>query len=111
MRAVCGRLEMRYRYSKDIVYNNFPWPSPTDAQRAKIEQAAQAILDARALYPDASLADLYDELTMPPELRKAHRDNDVAVMQAYGMPVKETDEAACVAWLMRLYQEKVSGQK
>ena len=107
MRAVCGRLEMRYRYSKDIVYNNFPWPDPTPEQKAKIEQTAQAILDARALYPEASLADLYDELTMPPELRKAHQANDRAVMQAYGMPIKETDEAACVAWLMRLYQEKV----
>ena len=109
-RVVGGRLKSDYRYTP-AVYNNFPWPSPTDAQRAKIEQTAQAILDARALYPDASLADLYDELTMPPELRKAHRDNDVAVMQAYGMPVKETDEAACVAWLMRLYQEKVSAPK
>ncbi len=108
MRAVCGRLEMRYRYSKDIVYNNFPWPDPTPEQKAKIEQTAQAILDARALYPEASLADLYDELTMPPELRKAHQANDRAVMQAYGMPIKETDEAACVAWLMRLYQEKVA---
>ena len=107
MRAVCGRLKSDYRYSKDIVYNNFPWPTPTDAQKAKIEQTAQGILDARALYPEASLADLYDELTMPPELRKAHQANDRAVMEAYGMPIKETDEAACVAWLMRLYQEKV----
>ncbi len=107
MRAVGGRLKSDYRYSKDIVYNNFPWPDPTDEQKAKIEQTAQAILDARALYPDASLADLYDPLTMPPELRKAHQANDRAVMQAYGMPIKETDEAACVAWLMRLYQEKV----
>ena len=87
MRAVCGRLEMRYRYS-NTVYNNFPWPTPTDAQKAKIEQTAQAILDARALYPDSSLADLYDELTMPPELRKAHQNNDRAVMQAYGFDVK-----------------------
>ena len=108
MRAVCGRLKSDYRYSKDIVYNNFPWPTPSDEQKAKIEQTAQAILDARALYPDASLADLYDELTMPPELRKAHQANDRAVMQAYGMPIKETDEAACVAWLMKLYQEKVT---
>ncbi|MBQ6295036.1 MAG: methylase [Firmicutes bacterium] len=107
MRTVCGRLKSDYRYSKDIVYNNFPWPDPTPEQKAKIEQTAQAILDARALYPEASLADLYDELTMPPELRKAHQANDRAVMQAYGMPIKETDEAACVAWLMRLYQEKV----
>ena len=108
MRAVCGRLEMRYRYSKDVVYNNFPWPNPAPEQKAKIEQTAQAILDARALYPDASLADIYDELTMPPELRKAHQANDRAVMQAYGMPIKETDEAACVAWLMKLYQEKIT---
>ena len=105
MRAVCGRLEMRYRYSKDIVYNNFPWPMPTDAQKAKIEQTAQAILDARALYTDCSLADLYDEITMPPELRKAHQANDKAVMEAYGMPVRETTEASCVAELMRRYQE------
>ena len=76
MRAVCGRLEMRYRYSKDVVYNNFPWPTPTDEQKARIEQTAQAILDARNLYPDCSLADLYDEATMPPELRKAHQQND-----------------------------------
>ena len=107
MRAVCGRLKSDYRYSKDIVYNNFPWPMPTEAQKAKIEQTAQGILNARVLYPEASLADLYDELTMPSELRKAHQANDRAVMEAYGMPIKETDEAACVAWLMRLYQEKV----
>ena len=105
MRAVAGRLEMRYRYSKDIVYNNFPWPNPTDAQRAKIEQTAQAILDARALYPDCSLADLYDEVTMPPQLRKAHQQNDRAVMEAYGMSVRDTTEAGCVAELMRRYQE------
>ena len=111
MRAVCGRLEMRYRYSKEIVYNTFPWPAPTESQKAQIEQTAQGILDARALYPDASLADLYDELTMPPELRKAHQANDIAVMKAYGMPIKETDEAACVAWLMKLYQEKVGAAK
>ena len=111
MRAVCGRLKSDYSYSINIVYNNFPWPDPTDAQRAKIEETAQAILDARALYPDASLADLYDELTMPPELRRAHQANDRAVMQAYGMPIKETDEAACVVWLMRLYQEKTGQAK
>ena len=105
MRTVCGRLKSDYRYSKDIVYNNFPWPTPTDAQKAKIEQTAQAILDARALYPDCSLADLYDEATMPPELRKAHQQNDRAVMEAYGMPVKGTTEAACVAELMKRYQE------
>ena len=104
MRTVCGRLKSDYRYSKDIVYNNFPWPTPNEAQRAKIEQTAQAILDARALYPEASLADLYDELTMPPELRTAHQRNDRAVMEAYGMSVKETTESSCVAELMRRYQ-------
>ena len=107
MRAVCGRLKSDYRYSKDVVYNNFPWPTPTEEQKAKIEQTAQAILDARALYPDSSLADLYDELTMPVELRKAHQDNDRAVMQAYGFPVKSTfTESQCVAELFKLYKEK-----
>ena len=105
MRAVCGRLESRYDYSKQIVYNNFPWPTPTEAQKAKIEQTAQAILDARAKYPDSSLADLYDELTMPVELRKAHQDNDRAVMQAYGFDVKTMTESQCVAELFKLYQE------
>ena len=105
MRAVCGRLEMRYRYSKDVVYNNFPWPTPTEEQRAKIEQTAQAILDARALYPDSSLADLYDEMTMPPELRKAHQENDRAVMRAYGFDIKTMTESKCVAELFKLYQE------
>lgn len=105
MRAVCGRLKSDYRYSKDIVYNNFPWPTPTDAQRAKIEQTAQAILDARALYPDSSLADLYDEITMPPELRRAHQQNDKAVMQAYGFWGKLNSESTCVAELMKMYQK------
>ena len=106
MRVVCGRLEMRYRYSKDVVYNNFPWPVPTEAQRAKIEQTAQRILDARALYPDSSLADLYDELTMPVELRKAHQDNDRAVMEAYGFPVKSAfTESSCVAELFKMYNK------
>ncbi len=104
VRAVCGRIKSDYRYSNDVVYNNFPWPTPTDAQKAKIEQTAQAILDARALYPDASLADLYDEVAMPPELRKAHQNNDRAVMQAYGFSVKDTTESKCVAELMKLYQ-------
>lgn len=108
MRAVAGRLKSDYRYSKDIVYNNFPWPTPTEVQKSKIEQTAQAILDARALYPDCSLADLYDEATMPAELRKAHQLNDRAVMQAYGLSVKDTSEAQCVAELMRLYQKLVS---
>ena len=107
MRAVCGRLKSDYSYSNTIVYNNFPWPNPTEEQKAKIEQTAQAILDARALYPDSSLADLYDELTMPVELRRAHQDNDRAVMQAYGFPVKSTfTESQCVAELFKLYKEK-----
>ena len=112
MRAVCGRLEMRYRYSNTIVYNNFPWCSPTDEQKAKIEKTAQGILDARALYPDCSLADLYDELTMPPELRKAHQENDKAVMEAYGFKKRDENgkfrwlsEAETVAELMKMYQE------
>lgn len=104
MRAVCGRLKSDYRYSKDVVYNNFPWPAPTDEQKTRIEQTAQAILDARELYPDCSLADLYDEATMPPELRKAHQQNDKAVMQAYGFWGKLNSESACVAELMRMYQ-------
>ena len=104
-RAVCGRLEMRYCYSINIVYNNFVWCNPTDEQKKKIEQTAQAILDARALYPESSLADLYDELTMPPELRKAHQANDRAVMQAYGFDVKTMTESQCVAELMKMYQE------
>ena len=103
-RIVCGRLKSDYRYGP-AVYNNFPWPTSTDAQKAKIEQTAQSILDARALYPDSSLADLYDELTMPPELRKAHQNNDRAVMQAYGFSVKGMTESICVAELMRLYQK------
>lgn len=105
MRATCGRLEMRYRYSVNIVYNNFPWCNSTPEQKKKIEETAQAILDARALYPDCSLADLYDELTMPPELRKAHQANDKAVMQAYGFNVKTMTESECVAELMKMYQE------
>lgn len=104
MRTTCGRLKSDYRYSKEIVYNCFPWPTPTDEQRAKIEQTAQAILDARALYPDSSLADLYDETTMPPELRKAHQQNDKAVMRAYGFDIKTTTETSCVAELMKMYQ-------
>ena len=108
-RAVCGRIKSDYRYSKEVVYNNFPWCNPTDEQRAKIEQTAQAILDARALYPDCSLADLYDEVTMPPELRKAHQQNDRAVMQAYGFDVKTMTESSCVAELMRMYRELMEG--
>lgn len=119
MRAVCGRLEMRYRYSKDIVYNNFPWPHSVQSENKdlsttlrsgrddvkEIERTAQSILDARALYPDCSLADLYDEVTMPPELRRAHQDNDRAVMQAYGFPIKDFTESDCVARLFELYSK------
>ena len=104
MRVTCMRLKSDYSYSKDIVYNNFPWCSPTAEQKAKIEQTAQAILDARALYPDCSLADLYDETTMPPELRKAHNANDKAVMQAYGFK-PDMPESDIVAELMKMYQK------
>ena len=104
MRIVCGRLEMRYSYSNTIVYNNFPWPTPTERQKTKIEETAQAILDARALYPESSLADLYDDNTMPIELRKAHQANDKAVMEAYGF--KPTmSESEIVAELFKLYQD------
>lgn len=105
MRTVCGRLKSDYRYSKEIVYNTFPWPNTTESQKRKIEDTAQAVLDARKLYPNSSLADLYDPLTMPPELRKAHQANDRAVMLAYGFNIKETSEADCVAELMKMYQE------
>ena len=112
MRTVCGRLEMRYRYSKDIVYNNFPWCNSTDEQKAKIEKTAQGILDARELYPECSLADLYDDLTMPKELRKAHQENDNAVMEAYGFCKKDENgkrtwftESETVAKLMEMYQK------
>ncbi len=112
MRTVCGRLEMRYRYSKDIVYNNFPWCNSTDEQKAKIEKTAQGILDARELYPECSLADLYDDLTMPKELRKAHQENDKAVMEAYGFCKKDENgkrtwftESETVAKLMEMYQK------
>lgn len=102
IRTVCGRLEMRYRYSKDVVYNNFPWPDADEAAQKRIEQSAQAILDARALYPDSSLADLYDPVLMPAELREAHRQNDRAVMAAYGFSQKIT-ESECVAALFALF--------
>ena len=112
MRTVCGRLEMRYRITKDNVYNNFPWCTPTDEQKAKIEKTAQGILDARELYPECSLADLYDDLTMPPELRKAHQENDKAVMEAYGFYKKDENgkrtwltESETVAQLMEMYQK------
>ena len=98
-----------YQYSNTIVYNNFPWPTPTEEQKQKIQQTAQGILDARALYPDSSLADLYDETTMPYELRKAHRENDKAVWAAYGKAWPIGSESACVAALMKLYQALAGG--
>ena len=107
-RTVGGRLKSDYRYTPAI-YNNFPWPTPTDEQKVKIEQTAQAILDARDLYPDASLADLYDPAIMPPELVKAHQQNDKAVMRAYGFDIKTTTESSCVAELMRRYQGLMEG--
>lgn len=106
-RAVCGRLKSDYRYSATVVYNNFPWPTPTDAQRAEIERTARAVLDARALFPDSSLADLYDELVMPQELRDAHRRNDEAVERAFGFP-KGASESAVVAELMKRYSDLVA---
>ena len=106
-RAVCGRIKSDYRYSNDIVYNNFPWPDITEKAKEMIEKTAQGILDARNIYPESSLADLYNPLTMPIELKKAHQANDRAVMKAYGFNVKEMSEADCVAELMKLYQKRV----
>ena len=106
MRTVCGRLKSDYRYSKDIVYNNFPWPSPTEAQKARIEETAQAILDARKLYPEASFADMYGEhMYLFPEVMTAHQRNDRAVWEAYGKAWPITSESDCVAALMKMYQE------
>ena len=109
MRVVAGRLETRYQYSNTVVYNNFPWCNPTVEQKAKIEQSAQSILDARKKFFDSSLADLYDESFMPAELRKAHRENDTAVMQAYGFNIKMT-EGECVAELFKLYEKLSKGE-
>ncbi len=112
MRVVCGRLKSDYRYSKEIVYNTFPWPDTTDDQKVKIEQTAQAILDARAQYPDCSLADMYGEkMYLFPELLKAHQNNDRAVMQAYSFSVKDMTESQCVAELMKMYQELMKNGK
>ena len=111
MRAFTGRLEMRYQYSASVVYNNFPWCNPTKEQKKKIEQTAQAILDARALYPDCSLSELYgNEMWIYPELLKAHRENDKAVMEAYGFDIKTMTESSCVTELVRLYLEKTNEQ-
>ena len=106
MRAVCGRLKSDYRYSKDVVYNNFPWPEADASAVAAISETAQAILDARAAYPDSSLADLYDDTLMPPALRRAHRNNDRAVLRAYGFPTNDSfTESDCVARLFQLYAD------
>lgn len=110
-RAVCGRLKGDYRYSSDIVYNNFPWPTPTQEQIKKVEETAKGILNARNLFPDSSYDELYDPTLMPPELQKAHRENDKAVMQAYGFSIKDTSEADCVARLMEMYKELTEGTK
>ncbi len=108
VRYTCGRLKSDFRYSKDIVYNHFPWPeAPTDAQRAKIEAAAQGLLDARASFPGSSLADLYDPLTMPPALLEAHKALDAAVDAAYGKKGFKSD-AERVAFLFELYQTYTS---
>ncbi|MBR7028857.1 MAG: methylase [Bacteroidaceae bacterium] len=113
MRAVCGRLKSDYRYSKDVVYNNFPWPQALGAQASSsatitlLTQTAQAILDARAEYPDSTLADLYDDLTMPPALRRAHQANDRAVLALYGLSENATEEQI-VSELFRRYNELVA---
>ena len=104
MRAIAGRLGVGYRYSKNIVYNNFPWPTPTEAQEAKIKKTAQGILDTRTNHPGNSLADLYDPLLMPADLRKAHIENDKAVMEAYGFNWRTMTEEECVTELMKMYQ-------
>jgi hypothetical protein len=108
-KAVCGRLEMRYRYSKDIVYNNFPWPNPTANQKVKIGELASEVIEVRKLFPDISLADLYDQNSMPLELRKAHQLLDKAVMAAYGFNERGITEAGCVGRLMEIYQKLVNG--
>ena len=108
MRVVAGRLELRYRYSGSIVYNNFPWiENATEEQKVKIEKTAQAILDARALYPNSSLADLYDDTTMPIELRKAHNANDKEVLKLYGMKT-DIEEDEIVSKLFKMYKEKLN---
>ncbi len=109
VKTVCGRLKSDYRYSPSI-YNNFPWPQPTEKQKAKIETTAQEILNTRKLFSNASLADLYDEVAMPPELRKAHKANDRAVMEAYGMWGNVQSEGECVAWLFKMYEELSNSQ-
>lgn len=102
MRLTAGRLKSDYSYNSTTVYNTFPWPLPSEQQKEKISETAQGVIDARALFPNSSLADLYDPLTMPIELRKAHEANDKAVMDAYGFS-KDISEADIVAELMKRY--------
>lgn len=109
-RVVCGRLKGDYRYSSDIVYNNFPWPSPNAEQKDRIEKTAKGIIEARELYKDCSYDELYDPVLMPLELRKAHIANDRAVMAAYGFSLKMSEED-CVAELMKLYQKILIAEK
>ena len=111
MRTVCGRIKSDYRYSVNVVYNNFPWPDATPEQQAKIAQTAQAILDARALYPTTCLADLYDDDIMPSELLTAHQKNNRAVWEAYGKAWKIGSENDCVAYLMQLYQSLTAAEE
>lgn len=115
MRVVCGRLGKGYRYSKDIVYNNFPWATPTKEQKDKIEKTAQAILDVRAKYSNNSFADLYDSLTMPAELLKVHKANDIAVAEAYGKEyvkaVKNGDDITIIKLLFERYRRLVETER
>ena len=106
VKVIGGRLKSDFRYSGSVVYNNFPWPPLSESQKNVLESTAQAILEARALYPDSSLANLYDNLTMPVELRKAHRANDAAVMEAYGFR-KDMTEPEVVAELFKMYQKLI----
>lgn len=105
MRTVCGRLKSDYRYSVGIVYNNFPWPpNPSEKQRQAVETAAQAVIDTRSTFPDSNLAQLYDPVTMPPALSKAHKSLDQAVDKAYGKLTFES-EGARMSYLFELYQK------
>ena len=110
IRAVSGRIKSDYRYSASVVYNTFPWCHPTKEQKEKVEKTAQSILNARALYENSSLADLYDKITMPKELKKAHQENDKAVMEAYGFDWRKMSEDDCVAELMKMYQDLVENK-
>ena len=107
VRAVAGRLKSDYRYSASIVYNNFPWPIIEKEKYERLKLTGRKIIEARQLYPDWSYADLYNELTMPPELRKAHQENDKAVMEAYGFDWRKMSESECVAELMKMYEKLI----